>query len=220
MYRLAKSGRSSAIAAQRALFAERLARAQGYRTLQEWANGAILVSRTQFPVFAKMQCTLHGVQGKTADPSFIAHWRLCFPTLFPEVKELRADVEKGELVLRSLAQFARSQLARRMSAEAARRILAFCDLRCAWHEEQCTLAEFCAYLARDWWRTWILRRRRESSLGLQRLHTSMRTRIRRVTLSASEAASHWSSSMSAVAAAATWRMKRRTLLWPLVLRIL
>ena len=38
LYRLAKSRRSSAIAAQRALFAERLARAQGYRTLQEWAN--------------------------------------------------------------------------------------------------------------------------------------------------------------------------------------
>ena len=33
--------------------------------------------------------------------------------------------------------------------EAARRILAFSDLRCAWHEEQCTLAEFCAYAARD-----------------------------------------------------------------------
>ena len=75
LHRLAKSGRSSAIAAQRALFAERLARAQGYRTLQEWANGAILVSRTQFPVFAKMACTLHGVQGKTVDPSFIAYWR-------------------------------------------------------------------------------------------------------------------------------------------------
>ena len=78
LYRLAKSGRGSAIGAQRALFAERLARAQVYRTLQEWANGAILVSRTQFPVFAKMQCTLHGVHGKTADPSFIAYWK--FPS--------------------------------------------------------------------------------------------------------------------------------------------
>ena len=127
--------------------------------MQEWANGAILVSRTQFPVLPKMQCTLHGVQGKTADPSFIAHWTFppglmkrqweTFSILFSEVKEPRADVEKGELVLLGLAQFARSQLARRMPAEAARRILAFCDLRCAWHEEQCTLAEFCAYVARD-----------------------------------------------------------------------
>ena len=48
-----------------------------------------------------------------------------------------------------MEKFARSQLARRMPAEAARRILAFSDLRCAWHGEQCTLAEFCAYLARD-----------------------------------------------------------------------
>ena len=46
------------------------------RTTEEVAagGGAILVSRTQFPVLPKMQCTLHGVQGKTADPSFIAHW--------------------------------------------------------------------------------------------------------------------------------------------------
>ena len=70
-------------------------------------------------------------------------------TLFSEVKEPRADLDKGELVLLSLEQFARSQLARRMPAEAARRILVFSDLCCAWHEEQCTLAEFCAYLARD-----------------------------------------------------------------------
>ena len=60
-------------------------------------------------------------------------------TLFSEVKEPRADLAKGELVLDSLGQFARSQLARRMPAEAARRILAFSDLRCAWHEEQCVL---------------------------------------------------------------------------------
>ena len=51
--------------------------------------------------------------------------------LFSEVKEPRADLGKGELVLDSLAHVARSQLARRMPAEAARRILAFSDLRCA-----------------------------------------------------------------------------------------
>ena len=70
-------------------------------------------------------------------------------TLFSELKEPRANPEEGELVLLSLAHFARPQLARRMPVEAARRILAFSDHRCRWHEEQCTLAEFCAYVARD-----------------------------------------------------------------------
>ena len=49
-----------------------------------------------------------------------------------------------------------------------------------------------------------------SRVGRQRLRTSKRTRIRRVSLRAPGAASHWSSLMSAVAAAATWRMKWRT----------
>ena len=35
---------------------------------------AIAVSRTQLPVLPRKQCTLHGVQGKTADPGFIVHW--------------------------------------------------------------------------------------------------------------------------------------------------
>ena len=33
------------------------------------------VSRTQCPLLPQKQCTLHGVQGKTADPGFIAHWK-------------------------------------------------------------------------------------------------------------------------------------------------
>ena len=35
---------------------------------------AIAVSRTQLTVLPKKQGTLHGVQGKTADPGFIVHW--------------------------------------------------------------------------------------------------------------------------------------------------
>ena len=34
----------------------------------------VAVSRTQVPLLPRKQCTLHGVQGKTADPGFIAHW--------------------------------------------------------------------------------------------------------------------------------------------------
>ena len=35
---------------------------------------AVSVSRTQCPLLPQKQCTLHGIQGKTADPGFIAHW--------------------------------------------------------------------------------------------------------------------------------------------------
>jgi hypothetical protein len=34
----------------------------------------VTVSRTQVPLLPRKQCTLHGIQGKTADPGFIAHW--------------------------------------------------------------------------------------------------------------------------------------------------
>ena len=34
----------------------------------------VWVSRTQLPLLPQKQCTLHGVQGKTADPGFIANW--------------------------------------------------------------------------------------------------------------------------------------------------
>ena len=38
----------------------------------------VSVSRTQVPLLPRKQCTLHGVQGKTAEPGLIAHWS--FPT--------------------------------------------------------------------------------------------------------------------------------------------
>ena len=37
-------------------------------------QGPVSVSRTQCPLLPQKQCTLHGVQGKTADPGFIVHW--------------------------------------------------------------------------------------------------------------------------------------------------
>ena len=35
---------------------------------------AVQVDRTQIPLLPRKQCTLYGVQGKTADPGFIVHW--------------------------------------------------------------------------------------------------------------------------------------------------
>ena len=37
-------------------------------------ESAVSVSRTQCPLLPQKQCTLYGVQGKTGDPGFIAHW--------------------------------------------------------------------------------------------------------------------------------------------------
>ena len=37
-------------------------------------KSGVKVSRTQLPVMPRKQCSLHGIQGKTADPGFIVHW--------------------------------------------------------------------------------------------------------------------------------------------------
>ena len=49
-------------------------------------------------------------------------------------------------ILRTVAMVT---LKRTMPAEAMRQILNFCGQPHAWHDEQCTLAEFCAYIAVD-----------------------------------------------------------------------
>ena len=47
----------------------------------------VQISRTQIPLLPQKQCTLHGVQGKTADPGFIVHWTFP-PGLLKESKWL------------------------------------------------------------------------------------------------------------------------------------
>jgi hypothetical protein len=48
----------------------------------ETTKEPVSVSRTQIPLLPRKQCSLHGVQGKTADPGFIAHWS--FPAGLPK----------------------------------------------------------------------------------------------------------------------------------------
>ena len=38
------------------------------------STSTVPVTRSQIPLLPQKQCTLHGVQGKTAEPGFIAHW--------------------------------------------------------------------------------------------------------------------------------------------------
>ena len=50
-------------------------------------KNAVQITRTQIPLLPQKQCTLHGVQGKTADPGFIVHWTFP-PALIKESKWL------------------------------------------------------------------------------------------------------------------------------------
>ena len=58
------------------------------------AQNAVSVTRTQIPLLPQKQCTFHGIQGKTADPGFIAHWQ--FPAgvegAVPLARMLRVSV--------------------------------------------------------------------------------------------------------------------------------
>ena len=69
--------------------------------------------------------------------------------LFAKTKEPARQIEEGEEMKRILRTAAVVKLKRTMPAEAMRQILAFCDQPHCWHDEQCSLAEFCAYIAVD-----------------------------------------------------------------------
>ena len=47
---------------------------RSWRYKSKTMEAAVAVPRTQCPLLPRKQCTLHGVQGKTADPGFIVHW--------------------------------------------------------------------------------------------------------------------------------------------------
>ena len=70
-------------------------------------------------------------------------------TLFATLKEPQGAIKEGEEIKNVLRRYACRVLRRTMPFQATRTILAFSGCLCLWHEEQCTLAEFCAYIARD-----------------------------------------------------------------------
>ena len=69
--------------------------------------------------------------------------------LFAQNKGQVADIQKGEAAKVSMRTFCRKRLQRTMPTHGMRLILAFADMKSKWHDEQCTLAEFSAYVARD-----------------------------------------------------------------------
>eukprot|EP00959_Pyramimonas_sp_CCMP1952_P090500 1894632-Pyramimonas_sp.AAC.1 len=65
----------------------------------------------------RLRCAeIHALAARADSRSRLARKRLMLAdtTLFSELKEPWANLEEGDLVLRSLGHFARSQLARRM----------------------------------------------------------------------------------------------------------
>ena len=60
-------------------------KARPWRFQGPGASNAFQVTRSQIPLLPQKQCTLHGVQGTTADPGFIAHWT--FPLRLPPVSQ-------------------------------------------------------------------------------------------------------------------------------------
>ena len=57
-------------------------RARPWKYKRQSDASVVSVTRTQVPLLPQKQCTLHGVQGKTADPGFIAHGT--FPQRLPK----------------------------------------------------------------------------------------------------------------------------------------
>ena len=76
-------------------------------------------------------------------------------TLFAGRKEPKCDIEEGEKLRELLnrcfttACLGHEPLRRSPPAHGVRTIMAFLGKPCRWHDEQCTLAEFSAYTARD-----------------------------------------------------------------------
>ena len=70
-------------------------------------------------------------------------------TTFAENKGPLAKAQAGEDIKRLFREFCRSRLQRTMPAQGLRVILAFLGFLSKWHPEQCTLAEFSAFVARD-----------------------------------------------------------------------
>ena len=70
-------------------------------------------------------------------------------TLFADIKEPKSEIEGGEEVKNLLMTSFTTRLQRSAPAHGVRTILAFLGMPCRWHDEQCTLAEFSAYIVRD-----------------------------------------------------------------------
>ena len=70
-------------------------------------------------------------------------------TLFADMKEPKSEIAKSEKVRHILVMLYFTRLRRSPPGHGIRIILAFMELPCKWHEEQCTVADSAAYISRD-----------------------------------------------------------------------
>ena len=70
-------------------------------------------------------------------------------TLFADMKEPKSQIEESEKVRNELVTLYLRRFRRSPPGHGIRLILAFAGLPCKWYEEQCTVAEFAAYISRD-----------------------------------------------------------------------
>ena len=69
-------------------------------------------------------------------------------TAFAELKEPKGDIDKGEEILQVFRLFCLRLLQRSLPTSGARLVLAFMDVCCRAHPEQCSIAEFSANMCR------------------------------------------------------------------------
>ena len=69
--------------------------------------------------------------------------------LVAEMKEPKNEIATGEAIKTHLHHYVKSTCRRTMSANALQCILSFGGFASAYHNEQCTLAEYCAHFVRD-----------------------------------------------------------------------
>ena len=70
-------------------------------------------------------------------------------TAFAELKEPKGDIDRGEEILQVFRLFCLRRLQRTLPTTGARLVLAFLDVCCRAHPEQCSIAEFSANICRD-----------------------------------------------------------------------
>ena len=100
----------------------------------------------------RLRCSeLHVLAQRASNRSDAARKRLVLAdtTLFSELKEPHGAIQQGEELKQLLRLLIRRTLHRIVPTEALRRILAFSGQAHAWHDEQCSVAEFCAHIAVD-----------------------------------------------------------------------
>ena len=97
------------------------------------------------------QSEIHVLAQRAEEREALARKRLTLhdTTFASRCVEPRSLVDAGNEVRSMFLSYSKMVLRRTMAAKGIRRILAFADMRCSWHSEQCTLAEHCAFVARD-----------------------------------------------------------------------